>query len=234
MKIILLLIILLFISSVYAKICPEGEYLVQGHQRHAYYRSDGTHVSASNVMSYCRNYRDDGPLRQQFKVKTPPKWPHEKEEFKKCSFIKQKQILKILNSIPKILINIGKLKIYCAKKSETLYNPATSAPKEKIIVLYNSSFKMNTKRIIVHELSHLLWSRLSDKEIESYYKVSKWVDLGGLYIYNRTFFSAPDEKNSPEEDFANNVEYYLAEPKAFKRKFPKIHLWIDKFIRGKK
>ena len=62
--------------------CPEGTYSVQGHPRHSYYRSNGTHVSATNVISYCRNYRNDGPLNPQFLTRKPRRWPQKKEIFK--------------------------------------------------------------------------------------------------------------------------------------------------------
>lgn len=234
MKIIIALLFFLTLH-VQAKTCPEGTYLVQGHPRQAHYRSDGTYVSEAVVSSYCRHYRNDGPLKEQFFIRMPKGWPHKSEKFKTCSNKKQKQISKILKSIPKILTDVGKLKIYCAKKSEMPKNPATSAPEVKAIVLYDSSFKMDTKRIIIHELAHLLWSRLSDKEIESYYKASNWIDLeNGIYVYNKTSFSEPDGKLNPEEDFSNNIEYYFSEPKYFKKSFPKINQWINRFLEKNK
>ena len=229
----LLLIIIPFLNS-WAKTCPEGTYLVQGHPRQAYYRNNGTHVSAATVSSYCRNYRDDGPLQPQFKTRFPKGWPHKEEQFKKCSKAKQQKISKILNSIPKILTNVGKLKTYCANKSYITNNPAASSPEAKIIVLYNSSFKMDTKRVVVHELAHILWSRLSDKEKDTYQDASNWSLVAGVYIYNRTKFSESDGKNGPEEDFANNIEHYFANTNKFKKEFPNIYAWINTLMRKEK
>ena len=113
MKTRILLLATAFLSIVVnanAKSCPEGTYLVHKHQRQAYYRSDGTHVSATTVSSYCRNYRDDGPLKQEFLKKMPRGWPHKKEKFKKCSKAKQERISKILSSVPKIFIKCWKTK----------------------------------------------------------------------------------------------------------------------------
>ncbi len=93
---------------------------------------------------------------------------------------------------------------------------------------------MNTKRVIVHELAHLLWSRLSDKEKSKYQDASNWSFVAGVYIYNRTKFSEPDGKNGPEEDFANNVEHYLVNPNEFQKEFPKIYIWINTFLRKEK
>jgi hypothetical protein len=37
-----------------------------------------------------------------------------------------------------------------------------------------------------------------------------------------------DGRQSPEEDFANNAEYYLFEPALLKKASPKIFSWIEK------
>ncbi len=205
-------------------------YSVQGHSRSAYYRNDGTHVSSTTVSSYCRHYRDDGSVKEEFPHKMPKGWPYKKEDFKKCSKEKQGKISKILSSLPKILTNVGKLQIYCPSKSNAPNNPATSSPDAKVIALYDLSFKMDTKRVIIHELAHLLWARLSDKEKQSYYDASLWIKFDDALVYNKTSFSAPDGKHSPEEDFANNIEHYFAESLNFNKNFPKIHKWINKLF----
>ena len=230
MKILAIVLFLITIFNAQANTCPEGTYLVQEHPRQSYYKSNGTYVSSTTVSPYCRHYRDDGPLQEHFFSKKPNKWPHPQEKFDECSKEKQQIVSKILKSIPKILTNVGKLKIYCAQKSAITNNPATCAPEAKTIVLYDPSFSMDTKRVIAHELAHLLWSRLSDKEKQSYFDVSKWRKFDNIYIYNRVSFSAPDGKNGPEEDFANNIEYHLAEPVDFKNKFPQIDSWIKNFL----
>lgn len=234
MKFIAVLFLTFITLNIQAKTCSNGTYLVQKHPRQSYYRNDATHVSATTVSSYCRNYRDDEPLQPQFRTRFPKGWPHKKEQFKKCSKAKQQQISKILYSIPKILTDVGKLKIYCANRSYISNNPAASSPEAKIIVLYNSSFKMDTKRVIVHELAHILWSRLSNKEKSTYQDASNWSLVAGVYIYNRTKFSEPDGKNGPEEDFANNIEHYFANPSKIKKEFPSIYTWIDTLIRNEK
>ena len=222
MRFVIIFIFLSIIVSAQAKPCPEGTYLVQEHPRQSHYRSDGTYVSSTFVSSYCRNYINDGPLKEQYLTKMPSGWPHRKEKFKKCSQQKQKLISNILSTIPKVLTSVGKLQIYCGNQSETPNNPATSSPMARIIVLYNSSFKQNTRRIMIHELAHLLWARLSDKEKNSYQNAGNWSLVQGIYIYNRTAFSEPDGKIGPEEDFANNVEHYFSNTKKFKKNFSKI------------
>ncbi len=214
--------------------CPQRTYLVHRHPRQAYYRNDGTYVSSTTISSYCKNYRDDGSLKTIFLKRMPKRWPHKNEQFKKCSQKKQRQISKILSSIPKVLTSVGKLKIYCGKKSYIANNPAASAPTDKIIILYDQGFQMDTKRIVIHELAHILWNRLSDQEKNSYQHHSHWSLVHGVYIHNRTSFSESDGKNSPEEDFANNVEHYFANHENFKKNFPRIYGWINKFTKENK
>lgn len=220
--------------EVYAEPCPSGKYFVQGHSRQAYYRNDGTHVSKAVISSYCKQYRSDGALKLKFNPNNPKRWPHKKEKFKKCTQKQKNQIQKALIDLPKILTNVGSLKLHCAKKSVYSNNPAASAPISKVIVLYNSAFTEDIKRYIAHELAHILYDRLSDFEKKSYRDASGWEVRNGQYRIKRKKFSAPDGASDPDEDFSNNVEYYLVENKEFKKRFPKISKWIKKLLGDKK
>ncbi len=236
-SLLLLFLSILLLSSIktYAKVCPKGTYLVKGHPRQAYYRSDGIYVSNTAVSSYCKNYRNDGPLKSEFKIRMPRGWPHRKESFKKCPKKSLKKIQKSLAEFPKILTNVGSLRIYCADRSIYPSNPASSAPANKIIVLYESSFSGDLKRYIAHELAHILYERLSDKEKEDYRKVGLWkLDENGNIYTSRKIFSEPDGANGPDEDFSNNVEHYLFNKNDFNKKFPSVFKWIEDLFGDKK
>ena len=222
-------------TEAYAKECPKGTYLVREHPRHAYYRSDGTYVSKTTISSYCKNYRDDGLLKSEFKSMMPKGWPHKKEKFKKCSKKNLTRTQKILAELPKILTNVGSLKIYCADRSIYPNNPASAAPAAKIIVLYDSSFSGDLRRYIGHELAHVLYDRLSNEEKRELHKISLWgKDKNGKYLTTRRKFSEPDGANDPDEDFANNVENYLFNKEEFRKEFPLIFNWIDHLFGGEK
>ena len=213
--------------------CPEGTYFVSEYYREAYHRNDGTYVSASNVNDYCRNYRGDGPLVPVFKSKMPSRWPHGKEIFRKCSDQEEKKIASILKAAPKTLNQIGQMQVFCAVKSDSEDNPASSAPSDKMIVLYDLAFKSDTTKIVIHELAHIFYDLLSIKERDSYWMASDWKSKKGQPPYTeRTTFSADDGMMSPDEDFANNVEYYFSETQSFKIHFPKIFLWMESHIGG--
>jgi len=61
-SLILILYLSFFVKSTFAKDCPDGMYLVQGHHRQAHYRG-GTYVRGTNVSQYCKHYRSDGALK---------------------------------------------------------------------------------------------------------------------------------------------------------------------------
>ncbi len=233
---LLFLFSLLCVSvKTHAKVCPKETYLVKGHLREAYYRSDGTYVSKTTVSSYCKNYRDDGPLKIEFKIRMPKGWPHSKELFKKCSKKSLNRIQKSLVELPKILTNVGSLKIYCADRSIYPNNPASSAPTVKIIVLYDSAFSGDVERYVAHELAHILYDRLSNEEKRELHKVSLWEkDKKGEYRTIRKKFSEPDGSNDPAEDFSNNVEHYLFNKKEFKKIYSSISKWIENLLGEKK
>ncbi len=235
MKFLLGFIFLLIIDSAFALECSEGKYLVNEHLRTAYYRDDGTYVSEADVSSYCKNYRSDGPLKIKFQRRIPKGWPFKKEIFKKCASREQKNIANVLDSLPKILTQVGKIKILCAKKSETEDNSATSSPEGKIIVLYDSAFKMDIRRILTHELAHFLYDALSDEERKQYWNIAQWDDknLERIPKTTRKIFSAPDGKYNPDEDFANNIENFYVETEIMRKNFPSISAWIFKFLGGR-
>ena len=228
-----ILLILHLIGNTYSSSCPDGMYQVRGHDRKAHHR-DGHYVQATKVSSYCKHYRNDGPLKLKFRQRMPQGWSQKKEKFKKCSRKKQNKIAKALSELPPILTNVGHLKIHCAVRSVYPKNPATVAPEAKIIVLYDSVLAKNMKRIIAHELAHILYDRLSDEEKEELYKVSLWEDDKKKFSPKRKKFSELDGANDPDEDFANNIEHYLFENKNFQNKFPKIHQWIKKLMGGQR
>lgn len=202
--------IILYASHSVAFDCPPNKYPVKAHPRTDYYRNDGIYVSGTNVSETCREYRVLKPLITKFSVKVPKGWPHKKEKFRSWTDKEKVNVSKALNEIPAILTEIGELKIYRAIKSEIPDNPATSAPEDKIITLYDSISKHELKRVLAHELAHIYYVSLSKEERESYYKAAQWEFDKSQKIYTtvRKSFSAEDGKINPEEDFSNNIEYF--------------------------
>ena len=217
--------------------CPEGQYLVRSHWRSGYYRSDGSRVSSAQVSAYCKNYRIQKPLEIHFYDVKWSTWNiFRKRKYKNFSEKEKKQIREALNKIPRILTNIGKITFYRKDQGEEPTNPADVYPKSKRIILYDSIVRYDIERIITHELAHILYENLSNKEVISYATVAQWegenFEKALETASKRKIFVASDGSDSPSEDFSNNIEYYLFEEKTLKRKNPKIYEWVKKFMGG--
>jgi Mlc titration factor MtfA (ptsG expression regulator) len=65
---------------------------------------------------------------------------------------------------------------------------------------------------IASEWEATLWAGLRDKEL----------------TLNRKGLVEADSVNHSEEDFANNIEYFLFNPKTLKEKSPRVYDWISK------
>ena len=94
--------------------------------------------------------------------------------------------------------------------------------------------KQNLARILAHELAHIIYLGFSDSKRSSYEKDADWIrlDVGdgktiAIPTSTRTFVEQ-DGEMSPDEDFANNIEFFLFEPETLKKKSNAIYLWIQK------
>ena len=104
--------------------------------------------------------------------------------------------------------------------------------------MYDESFenRRNLARILAHEFAHELYRKFSDTEKDQYRTAAEWLLVrkpgSGEYrlIPNRddTAYVEDDGLESMTEDFSNNIEYFLFEPKTLQQKTPKVHEWISK------
>ena len=150
----------------------------------------------------------------------------------------EKRVEEAFKKLPKILTHIGKITFYRERKSHVRGNPADVDTIKKEITLYDSIYQNNFERVITHELSHILYDQLSDEEKDAYIKVAGWrpaKDKTGkeVMINTRTVFTEPDGSTNPNEDFSNNLEYYLFDKKTLETKNPKIYQWIKKYMENK-
>lgn len=233
-KLIFITFLFLFSSPIFALECPEGQYLVSAHPRTSYYRSDGTFVNSAKVESHCRPYSFNKPLKLLFKSKIPERWPYQLEIFKEWSKLEKKEIENVISNLPKSLQELGEISIYRSVKSSFPNNPSASGPDESIIVLYDGAKKYGYQKVLVHELAHILWSKLSSEDRDEYFLNASWDKKTGKYKNSRENFSEADGKSNPEEDFANNIEHILTNKK-YKENIPKsIEDCILKILQGNK
>ena len=206
--------------------CSTNQYLVKKHNRSGYFRSDGVYVSPSVVSAHCRDYRSFRSAEIHFPTKIS-KVDLSKKRFKRFSKEEKRKIRDAFKKIPRILTDFGKITFYRQKEGIVRNNPAVTNPKKKEIILYDSIFQHNIERVLAHELAHILYERLSDKERNSYKLVAKWEnrEIKGekITINTRQVFTAIDGIFSPDEDFANNIEYYLFDEKTLQKKNKEIY-----------
>jgi hypothetical protein len=86
-------------------------------------------------------------------------------------------------------------------------------------------------RILAHELAHELYENLTKEELSSYKATMNWIEIKNtkgtdVTIDRGSGFVAEDGRIGPEEDFANNVEFYLFENSRLKSVTPNAYEWL--------
>ncbi len=215
------LIILLSSSNGLAQACINTEHWVRAYQRSSYFRADGTFVKAAQVTAHCRlNSESYTVWKEKLKVGRPEAWPHRDELATPWTINDEEKLIEALSELPKNLWSEKIKGIYRLKKSKDFPNPASSA--DGVIVLYDTAFRGENKkrtlaRFLAHEFAHQKYLDLSDDDRESYHMVTNWMvgkskSTGrNIYVSRKEGYVTEDGRLSPEEDFANNIEFFLFE-----------------------
>ncbi len=102
------------------------------------------------------------------------------------------------------------------------------------MVIYDEAIKNKTllPRVIAHELAHQIFRDFSDSQITAYKLVANWetaLNHKGVKVLrtSRKKFVAPDGDLGPDEDFANNMEYFIFDKNELALKTPRIMEWLD-------
>lgn len=214
--------------------CLSGEYLVSGHHRRGYVRSDGTVVRSTDVKSYCKVLTKAYEYsKKRFKKGRPANWPHNIEKASSWTDEETERIVEVLEELPEVLLSKVIVGIYRLKRSKDYPNPASSS--DGVIVIYDSSFDLsrNLGRIIAHELSHQNFKDLSKDEKQDYRRATGWrlkieSDRNVYWVGRKDGYVEEDGKISYEEDYSNNLEHYLYDPDKLKRVTPSAYEWIKK------
>jgi hypothetical protein len=108
----------------------------------------------------------------------------------------------------------------------SLSSPASSS--DEYLILFPKGFLNPDQmpRIILHELSHFMLEREWKSKFSKYKEFSGWNSLSGRQAYRSGDFVDPDGRFSADEDFSNNIEFYLFEPEILKEKSPSLYSWI--------
>ena len=214
--------------------CPKGKHWVSAHFRSACYRADGTFVKASNVSAHCRtNPAGYAVWHSKLKNHRPKVWRFTKEQSKKWTTEEIERLLEALAELPEELTEQVVKGLYRMKDSVEQGNPATTNFGD--IALYDTAFSKKYKlaQVVAHELAHELYRSLPDEVKVQYQTATGWSKqkLGGVTILSsrdKSKFVDQDGRALPEEDFANNIEYFMFHPKQLQKVTPSAYRWIKK------
>lgn len=169
----------------------------------------------------------------------PPGWPHA-EKAKQISDDELKILTNEVSKVPPELWPKDLKGIYRMEKSKDFPNPASHGG--DMIVLYDTAFKRKDfARVLTHEFAHQIYSTLNHEEKNDYKMVTNWFEgkVGNkeYRIRREEGFVKEDGKSSPEEDFANNMEFFVFERSRLKSMTPHAEKWFikkygDKINRG--
>jgi hypothetical protein len=224
-------------ASTHPNQCPTGQHWVRAYHRSAYTRVDGTLVSATEVSSHCQSNPPAYAIwHDRLKSGKPPHWQYPAEKAHAWTDDEKEKVIEALSELPSDILLNSVEGIYRLEKS--IENPANPASNhENQIALYDSALKpgVDTARILAHEFAHKIYSQVYDEKERVKYAIS--ADWMGVPIGNtltlipspiRDGFVEEDGSLNPEEDFSNNIEYFLFNPTTLKSKTPKVYDWIQK------
>lgn len=180
--------------------------------------------------------KDDSYWSNKIKEGRPVHWDYKSEKSKNWSTSEVNTLKKILALLPKEFKGIVFDGFYRMEKSIQIINPATASA-GKAIALYDHAFQhpaFKIDRVVAHELAHIIYLNFSPKQMEDYWRASEWL-MGGTEFQRKRVFLKMEAKESPEEDFATNIEYFLYEKENIQTELPKVYKWIiDKYANNLK
>jgi hypothetical protein len=165
----------------------------------------------------------------KIKVGLPKDWPNSSELSGSWSKEEREAVLTALGQLPEELKNKNLKGIFRLNKSIQIINPGTQI--DYSIAIYDRAFNgpFSLGRVLAHELAHVWFDAASPAIKNSYRKASGWT----LDRPNRTLVLSKDRrvvdqgaKDSPEEDFAHNLDSYLFEPERLKAVVPDVAVWF--------
>lgn len=221
--------------------CNPGTHRVRAHPRRSFIKADGTQVRATFVESYCKpNPVGFSVWKDRLRAGRPSNWPWRSERNHVWNVEEQERVLDAIAELPDVLRSLTVNGIYRFEKHAG-YPKNPAAGQSQSIVLYDSAFSSdeNLSRILAHELAHELYRQLPGTEKADYAKDAQWIVFRNSVtgrdqlIPLREGFVEEDGSESIDEDFSNNLEYFLFERAALRTKSPKVEAWFVRKFGGK-
>ena len=121
--------------------------------------------------------------------------------------------------------------------------PAVAWPESAYVEFMETAFKDQPEqyihRLILHEKAHFLWAHLFDEQLKA-----DWIDLGGWYenptaasgwstTKSAEFVSAYAHSKNPDEDMAESISFFIANPDGLRARSPAKYEFIrDRIMQG--
>ena len=190
-------------------------------------------MCAARCDEFCnpQKCKDDSYWSGKIRPGRPTNWRITSESTADWTSGEKSKLLAVLNRFPDQSKSVPFDGIYRMKKSVTPTNPATAGSDGKAIVLYDRAFNnpfFSTSRVLTHEFGHVLFLNFSEAERRSYRDKMKWkTNLINPESRPGKFIS-PRAADSADEDFAENINFFLFEPDVLRAKVPDAYDWLTK------
>lgn len=177
----------------------------------------------------------DSYWKSKIKDGRPVKWEPPTEKSTSWTNEEKEKLQAVLGQLPDAFKKVAFKGFYRMQRSSAIGNPGSIAELGQEIVVYNSAFDgpgLSLDRIVAHELSHAIFLNFSKSEIKDYERSLGWSVASKGQARSGPFISSAARDNV-DEDFANNIEYFLFAPEILKSKVPNAYSWIlNKFSKN--
>lgn len=169
----------------------------------------------------------------EVKCQIPPLWMNilnnDASPFKTLKTEEQEIIRRAISRLPKGFIPKSLKALARANQLDFLspQNPATSS--EEFIIFFPPAFSSGTQldRVFFHEVIHHLIINEWSSDFIKYKKEVGWIGLKDG-SFRKGEFVEVDGKTSAEEDFVNNIEYFVFDQEKLNETNKNIFNWIKK------
>ena len=160
----------------------------------------------------------------------PAGWPEKEDKAKTWSKSEKEMLFRVLEKLPRQLWLKSIESIYRFEKPKYAENLGSAA--KKIIVLYDPAFASEESliKVLVHEFAHQYYWTLNRDTRKGYWLATRWNVIDEdreEWFARKDNFVEEDGRNSPMEDFANNLEYYVLSPEVLKATTAFAHTWFS-------
>ncbi len=167
--------------------------------------------------------------KSKIKIGRPTGWDIPFEKTSNWKEDEKEKLTSILDRLPENMKSVDFEGFYRMTKSIDRINPATTADSGKVIVIYDNFFENLGlgEQVITHELGHVMYLSLSRRDRENYKNTLGWKKADSDVDLRPGNFISSRAKDNADEDFAENISYFLNDSEKLKSQIPTAYKWIQ-------